>query len=224
MAKKLLSLCIMAVFMVSMLEPAYAVAPDNVWSGMGQKFGRGVVNTLTGWLEIPFQITKGYKRGFAGQEKRKIMGVTAGIFTGVWHAAGRTISGVADIAGFWAADPRDNELIGIPLEGDRAWQEGTEYSLTKPDLKEAAAMPMTNKLMRGIGNAIFGVAELPGQMIKGMNAESLDLGLVKGLWYFMSREIDGVYEIASFPLPNPKDNKGMPFDEKWPWSALGENL
>ena len=193
-------------------------------TGMGNKIVRGVVNTFTGWIEFPEQIIKGYDRGFMGNEDQKLLGAVVGIFSGIGHSAGRTLSGVSDLAGFWAADPESNEGIGIPLDAEYAWEEGTGYDMFDPNLIEGAVKPIGNKLLRGLGNGIFGFLEFPGQIIKGVKEGAPDLGIIKGLWYWYSREVDGVYEATTFLLPNPASTKGMPFDEKWAWSALGDNL
>ena len=185
--------------------------------GMGKKFVRGVVNTFTGWVEFPAQICKGYK-------KDNIGGAFLGIFTGVWHGLGRTLYGFEELAGFWAADPASNEGVGIPLDAEYAWEEGTPYDLSKPSFGEATLTPIGNKLGRGLGNAICGFLEFPGQIVKGIKLKAFDVGIGKALWYWYSREIDGIYDVCTFPLPNPKDTKALAFDEKWPWSALGEGM
>jgi putative exosortase-associated protein (TIGR04073 family) len=106
----------------------------------------------------------------------------------------------------------------------KRWEDGTHHDIFKPDLMEGAVRPVGNKLLRGLGNGIFGFAEFPGQIVKGVKAGAPDLGIVKGLWYWLSREIGSVYDVTTFLLPNPADTKGLAFDEKWAWSALGDNV
>jgi putative exosortase-associated protein (TIGR04073 family) len=159
-----------------------------------------------------------------GYQKTSFSGAFVGIFTGVWHGLGRTASGFYDMAGFWAADPKSNDGVGIPLDAEYAWQEGEHHSLTSPKVVDATVAPMGNKLMRGVGNTLFGFAEFPGQIWKGVREHAFDLGIGKGLWYWFSREVDGVYDAATFIVPNPKDTKGLAYDEKWPWSALGDSM
>jgi putative exosortase-associated protein (TIGR04073 family) len=180
---------------------------------MGRKFCRGVTNVFTGWIEIPAQISKGYKR-------QCLYGATVGILTGVWYAAGRTLAGFYDMAGFWAADPCSNEGVGIPLDAEYAWEEGCHYDLIHPKYGKATIEPFGKKLGRGVGNAAFGLLDVPGQMMKAMKCNAFDLGIGKALWYFASREFDGLYEIASSPFPNPCDTAGVKFDEEWPWQAV----
>lgn len=187
---------------------------EQLIGGMGKKFVRGVTNVFTGWIEIPAQISKGYKKACFG-------GACVGVCTGVWHFIGRTFSGFYDMAGFWAADPESNDGIGIPLDAEYAWEDGTHYSLTDPAFGAATVTPMGNKFARGLGNACFSFLELPGQFMKGWRAGSCDLGIGKGLWYWASREMDGVYDVATAIFPNPKDTMGMKYDEKWPWTAIG---
>lgn len=194
----------------------YATTEELI-GGMGTKFVRGVVNTFTGWIEFPVQIYKGY-------EKTSFPGALVGIFTGVWYGVGRTASGVIEMASFWAADPKDNDGVGIPLDAEYAWEEGTHHNPVDPNFMDATVAPMGNKLLRGAGQAIFGFVEVPGQILKGAREKAPDFGIIKGFWYWFSRDIDGIYDVCTFWLPNPRDTKGLAFDEKWPWSALGDNL
>lgn len=216
--------CILVVSVLLMSASVAHAASDELLPGMGQKLFRGVVNLLTGWVEIPVQIVKGYNRGFMGNENNKILGVVGGVFKGIGDATGRTLSGVGDVAGFWAADPESNEGIGIPLDAEYAWQEGTAYDIFDPNLVDGAVVPIGKKLLRGIGNTVFGIVEIPGQIVKGVKEGALDLGIIKGVWYFASREMDGAADIYTFYMANPADTKGLAFDEKWPWSALGDSV
>jgi putative exosortase-associated protein (TIGR04073 family) len=202
----------------------YAANTEEFIGGMGKRFIRGVINTFTGWVEIPVQIAKGYKRGFGGDPDNKAAGAFVGIFDGVWQGLGRTFAGFRDMAGFWAADHRTNDGVGIPLDAEYAWEDGTPYSLTKPSFSQATVEPMGNKLIRGVSDLLFGVLELPGQITKGIRIHAPDAGVVKGIWYFCSRTLDGAYDAATFLVPNPKDTTALAFDEKWPWDAMGENI
>ncbi|MCX5680487.1 MAG: exosortase system-associated protein, TIGR04073 family [Candidatus Omnitrophica bacterium] len=217
MIKGMLCILLIAALVVSAAGVSYAAGAEELFSGMGKKLVRGVVNTVTGWVEIPTQIYYGYKSENFG-------GAFVGIFSGIWHGIGRTVSGAGDVVGFWAADPKSNDGVGIPLNAEYAWEEGTKYDLMKPSFGEATLTPMGNKLGRGLGNSLLGFVELPGQVLKGLKLHAPDLGVVKGLWYWYSRQIDGAVDVASFLFPNPKDTKALAFDEKWPWSALGDTL
>ena len=217
MNKRILAVVLAAALLLSSVGMAYAATPEDLMMGMGHKLFRGVVNVLTGWVEIPAQIVKGYNKDNVG-------GAFVGIFTGVYHGIGRTLSGCGEVAGFWAADPKDNAGIGIPLDAEYAWEEGTHYKWMEPNVGDGALKPMGDKFLRGAGNALLGFVEFPGQIVKGIRLGAYDLGIVKGLWYWYSREIDGIYDITTCLVPNPKDTKALPFDEKWPWTALGESM
>ncbi len=221
--KKRVGIVICAVALLGFVATAHA-ASDTLFEGMVQKLWRGVVNTLTGWVEFPTQIVKGYNEGFMGYEDQKILGGVAGVLDGICHSAGRTISGIADIAGFWAADPETNEGIGLPLDAEYAWEEGEPYDLFDPDFAEATVTPIGAKLLRGAGNILLGVVEVPGQIAKGINEQAPDLGIVKGVWYFLSREVAGATDIATIILPVPVETKALPFDEEYPWDAMVDVL
>ena len=66
------------------------------------------------------------------------------------------------------------------------------------------------KLGRGIGNTLFGVVEVPNQITKA-HAEhgggAFFYGTGKGLFRWIGRELVGVYEIITFPLPLPSGYK-----------------
>ena len=196
---------------------------ENITDGMMKKLERGIVNLLTGWVELPAQIGKGYNAGFMGDEDNKLLGIMMGAFNGVVYSTGRTLSGVADVIGFWTASPEDNKNIGIPLGAGYAWEEGESYNLFDPNFTEAALRPMANKLFRGVGNTIFGFMEVPRQVVDSVSGETPYMGIVKGLWYWPSREISGIFDILSFPFANPEDTIGATFDKKWPWDKAGVN-
>jgi putative exosortase-associated protein (TIGR04073 family) len=222
MKKIIVSIMLVACMLAWTAGIASAAETEKFIGGMGSKFVRGVINTFTGWIEFPAQIVKGFSRGFGGDPDNKLAGVFVGIFDGVWQAVGRTMWGFRDMAGFWAADPANNDGIGIPLDAEYAWEDGTPYDPWKPDFAEGTIAPMGNKLLRGAGDALFGFVEIPGQIAKGIKLRAPDVGIGKGLWYWFSRELDGIYDVVTFFVPNPKDNKGLAFDEKWAWTALSE--
>lgn len=67
------------------------------------------------------------------------------------------------------------------------------------------------KLGRGIANVLFGIVEIPNQITKATSqhggAAAATYGLPKGLVRFVGRELTGVYEIVTFPLPLPRGYK-----------------
>lgn len=206
-----------AVFVCS---TAAAATSDELLAGMGKKFVRGVVNLLTGWVELPMQVVKGFQGKIPSCGDNQVMGTVCGVFKGVGHAIGRTAWGGLELVGFWAANPEDNEGIGIPLDAQYAWEDGEPYDCLDPSFSEATLKPMGKKLVRGLGNGLLGVVEVPGQIAKGISGGAPDLGIIKGLWYWCSREVYGIGELVSAIFPNPVDNPGLAFDEEYPWDAL----
>lgn len=218
--RRSLSLLAAILFLVS-ATTAHA-ASESVSEGMVKKFKRGIINTFTGIIEFPIQIMKGYNEGFMGDEKNKLLGTTWGIFEGFGHAAGRTLSGIADVVSFWAVNPKDNKEIGIPLDAEYAWDKGEPRDLFDPNFTEAAITPVVNKFFRGAGNTLFGFVELSKQIKKGRAKRYLDLGIFKGLWYWASREVSGISDLATAIFPNPEDTMGAAFDEEWSWDGFSD--
>ncbi|MBU1863643.1 MAG: hypothetical protein KKH94_08285 [Candidatus Omnitrophica bacterium] len=213
------------VAMVCCTSVAYA-ATENIPEGMGKKAIRGAVDMVTGIVELPMQIIKGYKGGFGPIENTagsKTVGTILGIFRGFGHTAGRIAGGGMELFGFWAANPEDNEGIGVPFDGQYSWQEGEQYSLFKPSLKEGVA-PIGRKLAHGIANGFTGIAELPGQTMRGVSDGNAVKGLGKGVWFWFSRSLYGFGEIFTCLVPNHPDNPGYPFNGDWPWTALTEEI
>lgn len=67
------------------------------------------------------------------------------------------------------------------------------------------------KLGRGCANVLFGVVEVPNQVTKVTaehgGAGGFTYGLGKGLVRWIAREVVGVYEIVTFPIPFPHGYK-----------------
>ena len=212
---------ILAFFMAIIFScSTVCAATDDILAGMGKKFFRGLVNVLTGWVELPMQTIKGYNSEMYGDNK--IVGVGAGFLRGIGCTIGRTAWGVVELAGFWTANPEDNSGMGIPLDAEYAWQEGEPHDCFDPDFHEATLRPMGKKLLRGVGNGLFGFAELPGQIGKGFQNKAWDLGIIKGLWFWYSREVYGIADVATAIFPTPEDNPGYRFDQEYPWDALAD--
>ncbi len=66
-----------------------------------------------------------------------------------------------------------------------------------------------DKLGRGLENTLFGVLEIPKQTVKRAvetNCSSCYFsGFFKGIGYFIVRELAGIYEILTFPIPIPME-------------------
>ena len=220
---KRLSVVLAAIMLLSFTGTAYA-ASDDLVDGMGKKLVRGVVDTFTGWVEFPMQIKKGYDEGFMDNEDLKLVGAVAGIFDGFCHSLGRTASGLKDLFCFWAANPQDNEGVGIPLDAEYAWEDGDPYNIFEPDIYNGGIVPVGKKLFRGVGNALLGIAELPGQVMKGIDEGDPGMGLVKGVWYTFSRGAYGISDVMTALVPGPIDEVGLAFEEEYPWEALVDSL
>ena len=204
---------------------AYA-ATDDIMGGMGQKAIRGMVNLLTGIVEVPVQVYKGCNKGFEpikNEAGSKIVGGILGLFRGFGHAAGRMSWGALELVGFWTANPEDNEGVGIPLDAEYAWDMGEQYSIFEPSLSEGI-QPVGRKLGHGLTNALLGIAELPGQTLNWAFEGNPMKGLGRGIWFWLSREVYGIVSIISCVVPNPTDNPGYPFDGKWPWTTLSNQF
>ncbi len=95
--KHLVASLIVTVVAIVAVTPAFGVGAGEYAEGAGTKLGRGVVNTTTGWGEIPKQTYLGGREGF-------LSGV-GGFFRGIGLGVARTLSGAYEIATFWAPVP-----------------------------------------------------------------------------------------------------------------------
>ncbi|PIW63749.1 MAG: hypothetical protein COW12_09635 [Candidatus Omnitrophica bacterium CG12_big_fil_rev_8_21_14_0_65_45_16] len=213
-----------AILALLLVAPPLYAATDNIPSGMVHKAVRGGVNMVTGVVEIPMQIYKGYDKGFGlikNNVGSKTVGTILGFFRGIGHAAGRVGWGGLELVGFWMANPADNEGVGIPFDAEYPWQMGEQYDLFKPSLAEGVK-PIGRKLLHGFSDGLLGIAELPGQTLKGAREGNVLAGLGKGFWFWWSREIYGFGSVYTCLVPNPPDNPGYPMNGTWAWSALVE--
>ena len=115
--RKITGRILIIIALLFFLRTVYAET-DTALEGMTKKFKRGVVNTFTGWIEFPMQIVKGYKEGFMYDGENKVLGLVCGIYGGITHSLGRTLSGITDMVTFWAANPEDNINSGIPFDAE----------------------------------------------------------------------------------------------------------
>ena len=216
--KKFISF-VVAIFLV--VPPVHA-STTNIPQGMGHKAVRGAVNLVTGIVEVPAQTAKGYKKGFKFIKNNfgsKTVGTILGLFRGFGHTAGRVSWGGMELFGFWAANPEDNQGVGIPFDAEYAWQQGEQYDLFKPSFKEGVK-PIGQKFLHGVANGFGGIAEVPGQIKLGISEGHPIKGVGKGFWFWFSRMTYGFSNIWTSLVPNEPDNLGYPFNGKWPWSAL----
>jgi len=80
---------------IFLLSATPVMAADNYGTQVVQKFGRGLGNAATGWLEIPKNIVNESRNTNVG------LGITWGLVKGVAHTVGRTVVGVLDLAFFF---------------------------------------------------------------------------------------------------------------------------
>ena len=82
-------------------RPAYAGDPIR-------KFGRGITNILTGWIEIFKEI------GLQVENSGDMAGIIVGPFKGMAKAVGRTAAGMYDVVTFLIPYPEDYEPLIEP--------------------------------------------------------------------------------------------------------------
>ena len=110
--------------------------------------------------------------------------------------------------------------IELPYSNPYYEQEDT-LAATKDTkaMKDVADGPI-RKLGRGFANVVFGIFEVFIQPYKVNEIEggiaALSYGLFKGVFYFIAREVVGVVEIVTFPIPLPGASTS-----KYYWSAKG---
>jgi putative exosortase-associated protein (TIGR04073 family) len=67
------------------------------------------------------------------------------------------------------------------------------------------------KLGRGCANLLFGIVEIPNQIQHTSQQDgggaAVTLGVGRGIGKFLWREVVGVYEIVTFPVPVPRGYK-----------------
>lgn len=105
----------MAVFLLAIAmvgattSSAHAVGSEiDTLGGIGTKLSRGIVNLVTGWLEIPKQISNVW------QESGAAPGLTLGFLKGFGFAVGRTAVGAYEIVTFPAPLPEGYRPIVSP--------------------------------------------------------------------------------------------------------------
>ncbi|MFH1645208.1 MAG: exosortase system-associated protein, TIGR04073 family [Candidatus Omnitrophota bacterium] len=88
--------------------PAFA-QEGSVVEKMGKKLGRGIVNIVTGWVELPKNI---YDTSV--ETENPLMGITYGTLKGVGMSVVRTGAGAYEVVTFLFPLPQDYEAILDP--------------------------------------------------------------------------------------------------------------
>jgi putative exosortase-associated protein (TIGR04073 family) len=94
---------IFAIFSCTILAD-YAFAKEDKGDPV-KKLGRGISNTMLGFLEFPITIEK------VGKESGVGPAISYGILKGIVRAAMRTIVGAYEIVSFWVPVPTDYKPI-----------------------------------------------------------------------------------------------------------------
>ncbi len=215
---------IIIIVAVLCLSLSTTVRAGEVAEGMAERAVRGVRNLVTGIVEVPMQTKKGYTNGVGFIKNKtgsKATGTVLGLFRGFAHTVGRITSGGIELLSFWAASPKDNNGIGIPLDAEYPWEEGVQYSLFDPSFAEGVK-PIGRKFVRGLGNGLLGILELPSQVVIGADEGNVVKGFGKGVWYFFSRQAYGLSNVMTSFVPNPKDNLGVHLEQEWPWQGMSQ--
>lgn len=79
---------------VAMLGPSAEAATP----GPLKKLARGAMNTVTGWLEVPWQVIR------TTETEGSFAAVSTGLARGIWAGARRTVTGVYEMCTFVVAN------------------------------------------------------------------------------------------------------------------------
>ena len=101
MKRPVAHLALAAVLLVGVAGPAFA-------GDAGQKLGRGIINLITGWVEIPKQMS------IQGQETNGWDAATKGFAKGIVYAFARTTVGAYEIISFPIPVPESYRPIITP--------------------------------------------------------------------------------------------------------------
>lgn len=197
---------------------------EGTLAAMGNKAAWGGIDIVTSPIEIPAQVVKGWNRGAFGWNRgpfAKLCGTAVGCIRGLEHAAGRLGWGMTQLGGFWAAGHEDNWEVGLPLDAPFPWQRGVPYGVFEPTVMEGLR-PVWRKARRGSIDLTCGVLEWPGQIAQGIEEGEPLAGILRGTWFFLSREWNGAAYTATFFLPNPQLTQGPVFESRYPWTALND--
>jgi putative exosortase-associated protein (TIGR04073 family) len=120
-SKKINIICLMVVLpflLLSFTSPV--LAGEGYGTQVGEKLGRGLANTVTGWVEIPKNVVNTSKDSNVG------IGLSWGLVRGIVQSIGRTLVGVGEFATFFVPTP---EIIH-PTYIFEDFHRDTRYGLT----------------------------------------------------------------------------------------------
>lgn len=103
--KPIASIAVVITLLAAM--PALAIEAGQYASDAGTKLGRGVLNAVTGWVEVP-------KQTVIGGREDGVLGGFGGFFRGLALGVARTLAGGFEIATFWAPVPEQFEPVMQP--------------------------------------------------------------------------------------------------------------
>lgn len=201
-------------------------ANKEILPGMKDKAINGAINLVTGIVEVPMQISKGYTNGVGfikNEAGSKTVGTIIGVFSGFGNFASRTVWGGIELFGFWSANPENNKGVGLPFDAKYSWEWGKQYDMFDPNFTDATLKPVGRKLFRGLANTFAGICEIPAQTIKGSNEGDVVKGFGKGVWFFFSRNIYGMGDVLTCIASTPVEQPGYAWTGEYPWSDL-ENI
>jgi len=99
------------------------------------------------------------------------------------------------------------KLLGLLLVSMFLLPLGTRAETEEPPRGQNAV----RKLGRGVANILFGVVEVPNQVTKATSehggAGGVTYGVGKGIVRWFARELAGVYDVVTFPVPLPHGYK-----------------
>ncbi len=91
----------------------------------------------------------------------------------------------------------------------------------------AGAQTWERKLARGLAGMALGFLEVPGNMVVETQARGpsvgLPFGFAKGLGMIVVRELVGVYEFLTTPIPAPEDFEPI-LRPEFPWDYFVEEV
>ena len=99
-------------------------------------------------------------------------------------------------------------VLGLLLAGPaQAADDDQGVWIHSNDYSHNAVVLSVDKLGRGLTNALLGWVEIPKQSVKRAIDTDSSYGYVSGLLigtgFFVLRELAGVYEVVTFPVPVP---------------------